>query len=96
MSVEATLVAKIIDLINEIALDQIEQDIEANTKFALKSELINPVLLEEWIAFYNAYMGTSLNWQDYLDFCKKKEDSARLPNKSLSSDKFKNELVYFK
>ena len=67
MSVEATLVAKIIDLVNEIALDQIEQDIEANTKFALKSELINPVLLEEWIAFYNAYMGTSLNWQDYLD-----------------------------
>lgn len=38
-----------------------------------------------------------LDWQDYLDFCKKKEDSARLPNKSLSSNKsLKNELVYFK
>lgn len=60
--------------LRQVALDQIAQDMDNNAKFATKAELEavgggNPgtVLIEQVIAFYNGYNGTSLDYRDYLD-----------------------------
>lgn len=53
-------------LARQIAQDQIAQDIKNNTKFALKTDLPATELIQQLIAFYNGYEGTSLDYRDYL------------------------------
>lgn len=61
-------------LAREIAKDQIAQDIANSEKFATKKELseigngeAKVVAVQQLIAFYNGYMGTNLDYRDYLD-----------------------------
>lgn len=54
------------DLALKIAQDQFKQEIEANAKFALKSDLGTTETIQQLIAFYNGYNGTALDYRDYL------------------------------
>ena len=62
------------NLAREIAKDQIAQDIANVEKFATKKELseigngeAKAVAIRQLIALYNGYMGTSLDFRDYLN-----------------------------
>ena len=67
-----TMSAEIAAGFRQVAADQIAQDIENASKFALKSEIDgssadHAVLVEQLIGFYNGYEGTALDYRDYLD-----------------------------
>lgn len=67
-----SLEAQIKELARTIAADQIAQDIQNNATFAKKDEVSSGgadavELLEQLIGFYNGYMGTALDYRDYLD-----------------------------
>lgn len=55
----------------QVALDQIAQDMDNEAKFVKRSEMSgsnrSAVAIEQIIAFYNGYYGTSLDYRDYLD-----------------------------
>lgn len=55
----------------QVALDQIVQDMENDKKYATKPELTEKsrvtVAVEQLIALYNGYNGTTLDYRDYLD-----------------------------
>ena len=55
----------------QIALDQIVQDMDIEAKYAKKSEVSgqnrSAVVIEQIIALYNGYYGTTLDYRDYLD-----------------------------
>ena len=54
-----TMSGGVVALARKIAQDQIAQDIENNGKFALKTDLPATEIIQQLIAFYNGYEGTS-------------------------------------
>ena len=67
-----SLEAQIKELARTIAADQIAQDIQNNATFAKKGEITGGGMeaaqcVEQLIGFYNGYMGTELDYRDYLD-----------------------------
>ena len=66
MATASTMSQGVAALARQIAADQIAQDIDNNSKFALKTDLPATQMTQQLIAFYNGYMGTSLDYRDYL------------------------------
>lgn len=62
----STMSGGVVALARQIAADQIAQDIDNNAKFALKNDLPATELIQQLIAFYNGYEGTSLDYRDFL------------------------------
>lgn len=67
-----TMDAEIAAAFRQVAADQIAQDIENNEKFVKKSDAgttsdAQAVMVQQFIGYYNGYMGTSLDYRDYLD-----------------------------
>ena len=62
----STMSGGVVALARKIAQDQFAQDIKNNEKFALKTDLPATELIQQLIAFYNGYEGTSLDYRDYL------------------------------
>lgn len=62
----STMSGGVVALARKIAQDQFAQDIKNNEKFALKNDLPAIELIQQLIAFYNGYEGTSLDYRDFL------------------------------
>lgn len=62
----STMSGGVVALARKIAQDQFAQDIKNNEKFALKNDLPATELIQQLIAFYNGYEGTSLDYRDFL------------------------------